>query len=213
MREQLYVWKYEKLAEKISQELKKRGFETWVVKSKEELLKTVDELITPNSTVAVGGSVSLQETGILEFLRSGKYNFLDRYSVKNAEERREIELKSLGADYFLCSANAITEDGKLVFLDGNGNRVAALSFGPRTIIIVASVNKVVPSVQEARERIRYISPMNCKRLNLETPCTKTGWCIDCSSPMRICNYFLVVETSYRQPGRFKIILTTFELGL
>lgn len=213
MREQLYAWKYEKLAERISEELKRRGFETWIVKTKEELVKTVEELLTPGSTVAVGGSLSLQETGILELLRSGKYNFLDRYSAKSAEERREIELKAFGADYFLCSANAITEDGKLVFLDGNGNRVAALSFGPRTVIIVVSVNKVVPDVHMARERIRYISPMNCRRLNLDTPCTKTGRCMECASPQRICNYLLVIETSHRQPGRFKILLTTFELGL
>lgn len=213
MREQLYSWKYEKLAEKLVHELKKRGFESWIVKSREELLKTIEELIAPGSTVAVGGSLSLQETGVLELLRNGSYNFLDRYGVKSIDERREIELKSFGADYYLCSANAITEDGKLVFLDGNGNRVAALSFGPKHVIIVASVNKVVPDVQSARERIRYISPMNSKRLNLETPCTKTGWCADCASSQRICNYFLVVETSYRQPGRFKVLLTTFELGL
>jgi L-lactate utilization protein LutB len=125
----------------------------------------------------------------------------------------EIELEAFRADFYLCSANEITEDGKIVLLDGNGNRAAAVIYGPKNVVLIASINKVVKNVEDARERLKFISPMNSKRLNLRTPCTITGICHDCSSEQRICNYFLVIESSHRQSKRIKVLLTTFELGL
>ncbi|PLV57569.1 lactate utilization protein [Thermotoga sp. SG1] len=213
LREDLWLWKKERIAEYLANNLRKKKHEVWVVKDREEVVEKVKEIVPEGATVAVGGSLTLADTGVLDLLRSGKYNFLDRYSAKTREEVEEIYRKSFWADYYFTSANAITEDGKLVFLDGNGNRVAAVVYGPRNVVVVASVNKVVKNVGEARERLRYISPMNSKRLNLETPCTKTGFCADCSSPQRICDYFLVVESGVRQPGRFKVILTLEDLGL
>jgi len=213
MRKELYNWKYLALANKVADSLEKKGHEVFIVRDGKEALKKLKELMPENSTVATGGSLSLTEIGGLELLRSGKYNFLDRYSAKTKEEKEDLEKKAFYADYYICSANAITEKGDLVFLDGTGNRVAAVIYGPKNVILIASINKVVKDVNEARERIRFISPMNSKRLNLNTPCTQTAQCVDCASHQRICNYFVVVESGYRNPGRFKIILTLEELGL
>ncbi|ABS60289.1 lactate utilization protein [Fervidobacterium nodosum] len=213
MRSELYNWKYNSLAQKIKPVLERKGFEVYVVNSTDELLSTVSSIIPEKSMVTSGGSLSVSESSVLELLKSGKYNFLDRTSAKTPEEKREIELAAFRSDYYVCSTNAITEDGKLIFLDGNGNRVAAVIYGPKNVLLISSLNKVVKDIEEARERLRYISPMNSKRLNLKTPCTINGLCQDCLSSNRICNYFVVVESSLRQPKRIKIILTTFELGL
>ncbi|WP_448374510.1 lactate utilization protein [Fervidobacterium sp.] len=213
MRAELYKWKYLALASKVATQMQKRRFEVHIVETKDELIDKIKGLIPQGSSVATGGSLTLTETGILDLLKSGDYIFFDRNSAKTPQERRELELKAFNVDFYLSSANAITEDGKLVFLDGNGNRVAAITYGPKNVLIVASVNKVVKDVEEARERLRFISPMNSKRLNLETPCTKTGYCSDCTAQHRICNYFVVVESSARLPERIKVILTTFDSGL
>ncbi len=213
MREELYKWRYQALALKVAKEMRKRRFEVHVVETRDELIAKIKSLISQGASVATGGSITLSENSVLDLLRSGEYVFFDRYSAKTPEERRELELKAFSADFYLSSVNAITEDGKLVFLDGNGNRVAAITYGPKNVLIVGSVNKVVKDVEDARDRLRFISPMNSKRLNLETPCTKTGYCSDCTASQRICNYFVVVESSARFPERIKVILTTFDSGL
>ncbi|SHH18008.1 Uncharacterised ACR, YkgG family COG1556 [Thermosipho atlanticus DSM 15807] len=214
MRKELLNWKNFTLASKLADNLEKKGHKVFIVKNGKEALEKLKELLPENSIVATGGSLTLSEIGGLELLRSGKYNFLDRYSAKTKEEKEEIERKAFLADYYICSANAITEDGKIVFLDGNGNRVAAVIYGPKNVILISSINKIVKDVPEARERIKFISPMNSKRLNLNTPCTQTAICVNCSSHQRICNYFVVIESGHRHPGRFKIILITEEeLGL
>ncbi|MEN3042171.1 MAG: lactate utilization protein [Fervidobacterium sp.] len=213
MREELYNWKYEHVAQTLKKSLEKRAFEVHIAKSEEDLINLINLMIPQGATVASGGSLSILESGILDILRSEKYNFIDRAKAKTPEERRNLEIAAFSSDFYLCSANAVTEDGKLIFLDGNGNRVAAIAFGPKNIILVVSVNKVVKNLDEAIERIRMISPMNAKRLELKTPCNATGFCHDCASDQRICNYFLIVESSFRQPKRIKVILTTFELGL
>lgn len=213
MREELYSWKYESIAEKLKNVLEKRAFDVYIAKNKDELIDLIKSLIPKGVTVTSGGSLSVSESGVLDVLKSGEYNFLDRTKAKSLEERKAIELAAFTCDFYICSANAITEDGKLVFLDGNGNRAAAVIYGPKNVLLIASVNKVVKDLDDARKRMRYISPMNSKRLNLKTPCTVTGMCHDCASEQRICNYFVVVESSFRQPKRIKVILTTFELGL
>lgn len=213
MREELYSWKYRALAEKLAKEMKRRHFEVHIVESKESLTKKIRDLVPEGSTVANGGSLTLIENGVLDIFKNEKYVYYDRYAAKTLEERRELELKAFTVDFYLSGANAITEDGKLVFLDANGNRVAAIVYGPKNVIVVTSVNKVVKDVEDARERLRFISPMNSKRLNLTTPCVQRGFCYDCTTSDRICNYFVVVESSARIPGRIKVILMTFESGL
>jgi len=213
MRSKLYQWKYHSIANKVSDSLNKKGHEVYIAKDPREALEILKNLIPENSTVATGGSLTLTQIGALELFRNGNYNFLDRYIAKTRAEKEEIEKKAFYADYYVCSANAITEDGEIALLDGNGNRVAAVIYGPKNVILVTSVNKIVKNVNEARERIRYISPMNSRRLNLNTPCTQVGSCVDCSSYQRICNYFVIIESGYRFPGRIKVILVLEELGL
>jgi len=210
VRAELYRFKYESLCKAIKPVLEKKGFEVYIAEDEKQVLEHVERLIPAGSTVSSGGSVTLVETGVLDLLRSGKYNFLDRYS---APDRRAIELEAFKADYYLCSANAITMDGELVFMDGGGNRVAAVTYGPKNVILIVSANKIVEDLDAARERIRYIAPMNAKRLSLSTPCAVTGICQDCDSPQRICRHYHIVHDSKNQPGRIKIILTIKELGL
>ena len=213
MRTELYTWKYMELGEKVVSTLKEKRHDAYLVEKKEDVLQKVKDLIPSGSKVAVGGSITLNECGILELLRNGDYEFYDRYSAKSHEESIRINRQAFETDFFLCSANAITLDGKIVQLDGTGTRVAPMIWGPKNVIIVAGMNKIASSVDTAQERIRFISPMNAKRLNIKTPCTRIGECINCESSERICVHQVIVETGVRTPGRFKIILVAQDLGL
>ncbi len=210
VRTELYRFKYESLCKAVKPILERKGFEVYIAEDEKQVLELVEKMIPANSVVSSGGSVTLVETGVLDLLRSGRYVFLDRYK---ASDRRAVELEAFKADFYLCSANAITMDGELVFMDGWGNRVAAVTYGPKNVILIVSANKIVEDLDAARERIRYISPMNAKRLSLSTPCAVTGVCQDCDSPQRICRHYHIINDSRNQPGRIKIILTIKEFGL
>ncbi|HOJ88266.1 MAG TPA: lactate utilization protein [Pseudothermotoga sp.] len=210
MREELYKFKYRSLCEKIKPVLEKKAFEVHVVENAQQAKELVEKLIPQGSVVSSGGSLTLSDSGILDLLRSGKYKFLDRY---NSPDRRKTELEAFDCDYYLCSANAVTMNGELVFMDGFGNRVAAITYGPKNVVLIVSANKIVENLEAARERIRYITPMNAKRLSLSTPCATTGICQDCDSPQRICRHFHVVYDSRNLPKRIKVILVLEELGL
>jgi len=210
LREELYRFKYKALCEKLKPILEKKSFQVHIVENGQQAKELVERLIPEGATVSSGGSLTLSDSGILSLLRSGKYNFLDRY---NSPDRRKTEIQAFDSDYYLCSANAITMNGELVFMDGFGNRVAAVTFGPKNVILIVSANKIVKDLEAARERIRYISPMNAKRLSLSTPCAVTGLCQDCDSPERICRHFHVINDSRNLPGRIKIIFVLEELGL
>ncbi|BBE31570.1 membrane protein [Tepiditoga spiralis] len=207
-----YKWKYLNIGERLVTKLKNLKHDAYLVENKNEVVPLLKKLMPENSKVGVGGSVTLSECNVLEFLRNEKFNFLDRYSVKTEEEKTEIYYENFKTDFFLCSANAITMDGKIVQLDGNGTRVAPMIWGPKNVIIVAGMNKVVEDLNEAELRLKFISPMNAKRVNAKTPCSRIGECIDCESHDRICIHKTILETGVRQPGRFKIILVAEKLG-
>ncbi|NLX63383.1 MAG: lactate utilization protein [Clostridiaceae bacterium] len=202
-----------KKVERTMNNLVKNNMMAFYVESKDEVVNKVAELINEGETVAVGGSVTLEETGVLEHLRSGRYNFLDRYEeglTRNQVE--EIFRKSFFADTYLTSTNAITEDGELYNVDGNGNRVAAMIYGPKSVIVVAGINKIVKNTDEAIERVRRIAaPANTIRLNKNTPCAKTGYCVDCRTEDRICCSYTVFRQQ-RQKDRIKVILVGESLG-
>ncbi|WP_144380769.1 lactate utilization protein [Thermotoga profunda] len=210
MREELYKFKYKSLCEKVKPILEKKQFEVYIVENVQQAKELVEKLIPEGSVVSSGGSLTLSDSGILDLLRSGRYKFLDRYT---SSDRRKTELEAFNSDYYLCSANAITMNGELAFMDGFGNRVASVTYGPKNVILIVSANKIVENLEAARERIRYIAPMNAKRLSLSTPCATTGICQDCDSPQRICRYFHVVYDSRNLPKRIKIIFVLEELGL
>lgn len=180
------------------------------VDSTEEALEIIESFLDEDDTVAVGGSMTLDDMGVLDMLRDGRYNFLDRY--EEGADVQKIFRDSFSADVYLTSSNAITENGELYNVDGNGNRVAALIFGPKSVIVVAGYNKIVKDIEAAKVRVQEIAaPANATRLGCQTPCTKTGHCMNCASPQRICAT-AVITGRQRVQNRIKVILIGEELG-
>lgn len=201
-----------KLAEKVIKGLQSRNMEGFYAETKEEALKLALELIPAGSSVGWGGSASIEEIGLKKAVREGNYIVYDRDICKNPEEKREVELKIFGCDYFLASSNAITEDGILVNVDGNSNRVAAIAYGPRHVVMIIGMNKIAKNEEAALYRARNeAAPINAQKFQIETPCKKTGSCMDCKSKDTICCQFLTTRFS-RHAGRIKIILVNENLG-
>jgi len=193
--------------------LEKNNIKGYFVQNEEEACSKIKELIPEGSTVAVGGSMTLFEIGAIDLLRNGKYNFLDRYEAGlTAEQMKEIHRKAFFADAYLTSSNAVTEEGELYNVDGTGNRVAAMIYGPDKVIVVVGFNKIVKDLNEAISRVENLAaPANTKRLSRRTPCTKTGYCMDCDSPERICNDYVLIKKQ-NTPGRIHVIIINKELG-
>ncbi len=200
------------LGAQIIKNLNARNMEGYYAETKEEALEKALEWIPEGSSVAWGGSVSIQEIGLKEAICKGNYKEYSREDAKTPEEKRQIELAAYDCDYFLTSANAIAEDGIIVNIDGLGNRVSAIASGPRNVIMIVGMNKVVKDAEAAVSRARNeAAPINAQRFDLETPCAKTGQCFDCKHLQTICCQFLITRFS-KQPGRIKIILVNEELG-
>ncbi|ARC86736.1 hypothetical protein U732_2711 [Clostridium argentinense CDC 2741] len=206
-------WYIEKRVERTIEGLNKRNMEGYFVNDEAELIELLKSLISNDSIVGVGDSMTLFETGVIDFLRNEKYIFLDKYEEGiTKEEKRKIYEKNFSADTFLCSTNAITESGELYNIDGNGSRVAPMLYGPKQVILVAGINKIVKDIDEAEKRVRnYSAPIDAKRLNKNTPCTTLGYCIDCKSPNRICNDFVIIRGQFVK-GRIKVIFVGKQLG-
>lgn len=204
---------YETLANTVVKNLQKRRIEACYCATIEEAEKKAFSYLTENCTVAFGGSMTLEDIGMITALRHDpNITLIDRATATCPEESKKIFHDALSADFYFMSTNAITADGELVNIDGTGNRVAALIYGPENVIIMAGMNKVVPSVEEAISRVHNTaSPMNCQRLNRNTPCSATGVCADCLSPECICNQVVVTRRSGIE-GRIKVILIGEELG-
>ena len=207
------AWYIEKQVERTIKNLNSRNMEGYYVNNREQLFQKLKEFIAEGSTVGVGDSMTLFETNIIDFLRKGSYNFLDKYEEKlTKDEKREIYIKNFSADTFICSTNAITESGELYNIDGNGSRVAPMIYGPKQVIIITGINKIVKNLEEAEIRVRqYAAPVDAKRLNKDTPCTKLGYCIDCKSPNRICNDFVIIKGQFIK-GRIKVVIVGEVLG-
>jgi L-lactate utilization protein LutB len=206
--------RYSKLAPKVVKALNARGFDAHYFESEAEAAEKIVSLIPKNHTVSWGGSKTLTDMGIQERLAKEGYNLLDRDKAASPEERQDIMRRALLCDTFLSGTNAISEDGWLVNIDGNGNRVAAMIFGPKQVIIAAGMNKAAKTYEDAVIRARTVAaPLNAQRFtSLKTPCNETGTCANCMSPDTICSYF--VTTRFCKPaGRIKIILIGKDLGL
>lgn len=206
-------WYIDKQVESVINALEKNNMKGFFVKDEKELLKVLSELIEEDSVVGVGDSATLQETGVLDFLRNGNYAFLDKYREGiTSEEKKQIYIQNFSADTFLCSTNALTENGELYNIDGNGSRVAPMIYGPKQVILVTGINKLVRNKEEAEKRVRnYAAPIDAKRLNKDTPCTKLGRCVDCKSPNRICNDFVTITGQFVK-NRIKVIIVGKSLG-
>lgn len=203
---------YENLAESLIEKFNLRGIESYYVDNRAEALDMVKRLLTPGSSVAWGGSQTLSQIGLLDYLKESDFQLYDRHAASTPEEKKEITAKAFTADFYLMSSNAITLNGELVNIDGNGNRVACLIYGPENVIIVAGMNKVCADVDSAIKRIRNVaSPANTVRLGAKTPCAEIGRCGDCLCPDTICCQIVITRKS-RVPNRIKVILVGEELG-
>lgn len=203
---------YELTAKHIIDKLAKRNMEGFYCANGVEAVNLILSFMEKGSVVSWGGSESLKEIGIFEAMDNGDYELVDRLAAQTPEERREVFARTVMSDYFLMSTNAITLDGELVNIDGNGNRLAALIHGPSHVVIVAGMNKVCADVESAYKRVKLDAcPPNAVRLGRNVPCGKTGVCGDCLSPDCFCNQIVVTRRS-GHPGRIKVVLVGEELG-
>ncbi|SDA61220.1 Uncharacterised ACR, YkgG family COG1556 [Butyrivibrio sp. INlla18] len=197
------------LAQQVIKGIESRNMKGYYAANKEEALKIALEIIPESSSVTMGGAMSAHEIGLVDALKNGNYNFIDR---DKAEDKRAAMLAAYDADYFLTSANAITEDGVMVNIDGNANRVSAIAQGPKHVVAIVGMNKVCPDVDAAMKRARNVAaPINAQRFGLNTPCAKTGSCMNCKSPDTICCQFLITRFS-RHADRIHVILVNDNLG-
>ena len=200
------------LGEQLIKNLKTRNMEGFYAETKEEALKKALELIPEGSTVTWGGSMSIQEIGLKDAVCQGNYKEYDRENARTPKEKRSIALAAYDCDFFLTSVNAVSEDGVLVNIDGNANRVSAIAYGPKNVLMIVGMNKVVKDLDSALSRARNeAAPINAQRFGLDTPCSRTGACFDCKMPDTICCQFLITRYS-KHPGRIKIIFVGEELG-
>lgn len=199
----------EKLAKKVLEGLRSRNMEGFYAANKEEALKQALELIPEGSSISMGGSMSVHAIGLSQALKGGNYDFIDRDAY---EDKREAMLRAYDADFFLSSCNAMTEDGVLVNIDGNSNRVSAIAQGPKHVLFIVGMNKICADIDQAMKRARNVAaPINAQRFGLSTPCAKTGSCFNCKSPDTICCQFLITRFS-RHEGRISVILVNEDLG-
>ncbi|MBS3917420.1 MAG: lactate utilization protein [Deltaproteobacteria bacterium] len=212
--EQWQQWFHEKQVERTINALKKNNFEAVFVPDSKSACEEVMKQIPDGATVGVGGSVTLGQIGLLEALGNRKIRFIwPMRQGKTPEEVLDLVRQSFSADLFLSGTNAVTEDGRLFNVDASGNRVGAMLMGPKKVIIVCGVNKIVKDIEAAEKKLKaWIAPQNAKRLGRKTPCAETGVCADCKSPDRICNIYVTLA---KKPSRneMTIILVGESLGI
>ena len=199
----------ELLAQKVIKGLNSRNMTGYYAADREEALKTALSLIPEGSSVTMGGGMSIHEIGLSQALKEGNWHFIDRDQIA---DKRVAMLAAYDADVFLSSVTAMTEDGILVNIDGNANRVSAIAQGPKKVLFIVGMNKVCDDIDGAMKRARNVAaPSNAQRFGLSTPCAKTGSCMNCKSPDTICCQFLITRFS-RHPGRIHVILVNDFLG-
>ena len=203
---------FHKRGNRLVENLKKRNFDAYYCDTAEEALLKVLEQIPIGSSVGWGGAKSADEIGLLNAIRHGEYKAIDRDICTTPEEREQTDRAALFADCYICGANAMSLDGEMVSIDGNGNRVAAIVYGPKKVIVIVGMNKVCDSLDGAIERARTVAaPINMQRFMKATPCTTTGCCADCKSPESICNQILITRNC-RPAKRICYIVVGEELG-
>ena len=203
---------YDKRGQIAVKNLTGRGFEAYYCETKAQALEKALELIPKGVTVGWGGAMSAQQIGLLEAMNNGEYNAIDRDKAPNPQAREQAMRDCLLADYFITGTNAMSIEGQLVNIDGNGNRVAAIVYGPRNVVVIAGMNKVTDSLEAAVTRARTVAaPMNTQRFALKTPCSVTGVCGNCKAE-GICNQLLITRNC-KPAGRIKVILVGEDLGL
>lgn len=210
----VFEWHNDLKIKELMKVLEARKFGVAYAKDKDEARKIVMDMIPDGSKIAVGGSVTLDETGILNEIRNPRYNFIDRYNVKDFDEALDRYREGFFADFLVSSTNAVTMGGQLVNIDCTGNRTSQIAFGPKRVIIVAGVNKIVENIEEGIKRSKAIAPMNARRLGHKTPCSTDDCCTcsDCEAQGRVCNIISIIDGCYKFPHRITVVLVAEELG-
>ena len=204
---------YGKRGAQLVKNLEKRGFQAFYCENREQALEKALSLIPDVVTVGWGGAMSAEQIGLMDGLRNRNVTLIDRATASTQQERVALMKQCLTADVFLTGANGLSLDGQMVNIDGNGNRVAAIVYGPDSVIVVAGMNKVCDTLKQAVQRARTLAaPANAQRFDIGTPCKTTGCCHDCLSPDSICNQILITRRC-KPAGRIKFILVGEELGL
>lgn len=212
-RESLIKERFQLLVPKLLKSLEIRGYEAVFCESKEEAVKSILSFMPSGTSVTWGGSMTLDEIGIKEELKKHDYVIIDRDTASSPQERVAMMKQAFTTDVYLSSVNAMTEDGEMVNIDATGNRIAAIAYGPETVILVVGMNKVCKDLETARKRARtYAAPNNSLRLQIDSPCTKNGSCADCQSPASICSQIVEMRRN-RILGRIKVVIVGEELGL
>lgn len=197
----------------MEENLQKNNMAGFYVEHIEELLSLLSTLLAEGEKIGCGDSATLEETGVFDFLQSGNFTFYDKHQPDlTHEEKRAIYLKNFDADTFITGTNAVTVDGQLFNIDGNGSRVAPMIYGPKQVVVVVGVNKLVDTVEDAVYRTRQIAaPLDAKRLHKNTPCVKLGRCVDCRHEQRICNDFVLISRQFIR-DRIKVIFVNGNYG-
>ena len=214
MSKEVIKWANELKAKEIIDILNERDFDARYAATPEEARKMVNELIPDGSTICVGGSVTLNETGIMDDIRSDRYKFIDRFNTPSFETMLDKYREGYTADVMVSSTNAITKEGQLVNIDCAGNRTGQIAFGPKKVIIVAGVNKIVDTLEDGLKRAKSVAPMNARRITHKTPCATDDncSCTDCRSNARVCNVIGIVDGCHYFPKRITVIVVPEVLG-
>ncbi len=208
-----FRWYMDKKIERTIDNLKKHNMLGIYIKNRKVLFEVLEDLIADETTIGVGDSMTLFELGIIDYIRNKNVHFLDKYSDEyKGKDKKELYRANFSSDTFLTGTNAVTEKGELYNIDGNGSRVAPMIYGPDQVIVVVGINKIVRDLSEAENRVRQLAaPIDAKRLDKNTPCTKVGYCVDCKHEERICNDFVVIAGQF-QKERIKVLIMDESLG-
>lgn len=205
-------WQSQLIAKEMVGILAEKGYDAHYAENLDEAKSLVLSMVTPGASVAVGGSETMGEMGLVDVFRNGNYKFFDRFQSLPFPEIVEIYRQSLLADFLVTGTNAVTRKGELVNVDSSGNRVAGMIFGPKRVIVITGTNKVVDNLEEALKRLKEIAPMNSLRNGHTTPCIETGKCMDCVTPQRIDNVIGIISHGMKFEGRISVIMVAEEAG-
>lgn len=207
-------WAYQLQAKEMVEILNKYNFDAIYAESKEEARRICMDMIPEGASVCVGGSVTLKETGIIDDIMSGKYNFYDRFNAGSVANMHDVYRESYKADFIVSSSNAVTKEGQLINIDCVGNRASQIAFGPKRAIIIMGVNKICDTMEDGLKRAKSIAPMNSKRIRHKTPCATDDCCTcsNCTGQPRMCNFIGIVDGCFHFPKRISVIMVPEVLG-
>lgn len=208
-------WSNETLARSMIDTLNQKGYDTVYAADLNRAREIVLESVPKGASITLGGSVTVDRLNLLETFRSGDYRLYDRYAPElTSEEDHELRRQAMVADYLITGTNAITLKGELVNIDCSGNKTAGMIFGPKHVIIVTGVNKIVDTLDEALKRLKKIAPLNAKRIGHKTPCAITGVCCEaeCDPKQCMCNYIGIINSGWKYDGKYRIVMIPEEIG-